>query len=73
VAGTSAAFVSGKRLNIVGSLVGTKKEAEEALDFTARGLAHPVLTRGTLHDVDKLCDLLAAGKISGRVVLRVSA
>ncbi|KAJ4178360.1 hypothetical protein NW767_014882 [Fusarium falciforme] len=72
VAGSSAAIVSGKRLNIVGSLVGTKKEAEEALDFTARGLIHPVLTKGTLGDVDKFCDLLEAGQIPGRVVLKVS-
>ncbi|UPL00882.1 hypothetical protein LCI18_011816 [Fusarium solani-melongenae] len=73
VAGSSAAVVSGKRLNIVGSLVGTKKEAEEALDFTARGLVHPVLTKGTLGDVDKFCDLLEAGQIHGRVVLKVSS
>ncbi|KAJ9419788.1 hypothetical protein FOXG_06962 [Fusarium oxysporum f. sp. lycopersici 4287] len=72
VAGSSAAFVSGKRLSIVGSLVGTKREADEALDFAARGLIRPVLTKGTLHDVDKFCDLLQAGKVPGRVVLKVS-
>ncbi|KAH7021894.1 alcohol dehydrogenase [Ilyonectria destructans] len=73
IAGMSAVLVSGLRLNIVGSLVGTKKEADEALDFTVRGLVHPVLTKGTLQDVDKFCDLLAAGKIPGRVVLKVSS
>ncbi|KAK2036460.1 GroES-like protein [Colletotrichum somersetense] len=72
VAGASAAFVSGMRLSIVGSLVGTKKEADEALDFAARGLIRPILTKGTLHDVDKFCDLLQAGKVLGRVVLKVS-
>jgi len=29
-----------KRLQIVGSVVGTLKDVEEALDFTARGLVH---------------------------------
>jgi propanol-preferring alcohol dehydrogenase len=29
-----------KRLQIVGSVVGTLKDVEEALDFTARGLIH---------------------------------
>ncbi|KAF4957438.1 hypothetical protein FSARC_11313 [Fusarium sarcochroum] len=68
----STAAVIGNRLNIIGSLVGTKKEADEALDFTAKGLVRPVLTKGTLHDVDKFCDLLQAGEIPGRVVLKVS-
>ena len=29
-----------KRLNIVGSVVGSLKDVEEALDFTARDLVH---------------------------------
>jgi len=29
-----------KKLNVVGSVVGTLKDVEEALDFTARGLVH---------------------------------
>ncbi|KAF4334889.1 polyketide synthase enoylreductase [Fusarium beomiforme] len=73
VAGTSAAVILNKRLNIVGSLVGTRRDVDEALDFAARGLVRPVLTKGTLHDVDKFCDLMQAGKILGRVVLKVSA
>ncbi|KAJ3508083.1 hypothetical protein NM208_g15873 [Fusarium decemcellulare] len=72
IAGTSAALVGGNRMNIVGSLVGTKKEAEEALDFTARGLVHPVLTKGSIDEIDKYCDLLTAGRIPGRVVVKVS-
>ncbi|KAJ4258745.1 hypothetical protein NW762_007832 [Fusarium torreyae] len=72
VAGSSARLVIGKRLSIVGSLVGTKREADEALDFAASGLIKLVLTKGTLHDVDRFCDLLQAGKVPGRVVLKVS-
>jgi propanol-preferring alcohol dehydrogenase len=43
------------------------------LDFTARGLVHPILTKGTLDDVDKFCEMMLAGKLPGRAVLKVSA
>ncbi|KAL5366643.1 putative alcohol dehydrogenase [Aspergillus floccosus] len=72
VAGSSAALILSKRLSIVGSLVSSKREADEALDFAARGLLRPVLTKGTLHNVDRFCDLLQAGKVPRRVVLQVS-
>lgn len=62
-----------KRLNIVGSVTGTLKEVEEALDFTARGLVRPQLTKGTLNDVDKFLKLLNEGKLPGRAVLKVAA
>lgn len=38
VAGAPPAVLVQKQLNIVGSMVGTLQEADEALDFTARGL-----------------------------------
>tara|TARA_R110002060_G_scaffold19275_8_gene26269 strand:+ start:88 stop:279 length:192 start_codon:yes stop_codon:yes gene_type:complete len=62
-----------RKLNVVGSVVGTLKDVEEALDFTARDLVHPILTKGTLQDVDKFCQLMIAGKLAGRAVLKVSA
>lgn len=46
---------------------------ENRLDFTARGLVHPILTKGTLDDVDKFCEMLAHGKLPGRAVLKVAA
>ncbi|KAF5685677.1 ADH5-alcohol dehydrogenase V [Fusarium circinatum] len=72
MAGSSAALIIGKKLNIVGSLVGTKREADEALDFAARGLIRPVLTKGTLHDIDRFCDMLEEGSLPGRAVIKVS-
>ncbi|KAK6439772.1 hypothetical protein LTR95_004013 [Oleoguttula sp. CCFEE 5521] len=56
-----------------GSVVGTLKEVDEALDFVKRGLVRPVLTKGTLADVDKYLALLSEGKVAGRVVLNVVA
>lgn len=43
------------------------------LDFTARGLVHPILTKGSLNDVDKFCEMMSHGKLPGRAVLKVSA
>lgn len=38
MAGAAPIVVALRRLNIVGSVVGSLKEVDEALDFTARGL-----------------------------------
>jgi propanol-preferring alcohol dehydrogenase len=40
VAGAPPLMLALKRLQVVGSVVGTLKDVEEALDFTARGLVH---------------------------------
>ena len=40
LAGAPPLMLCLKKLNIVGSVVGTLKDVEEALDFTARGLVH---------------------------------
>ena len=48
LAGASPIQFALNRLNIVGSVTGTLKDVEESLDFTARGLVHPILTKGTL-------------------------
>jgi propanol-preferring alcohol dehydrogenase len=40
VAGAPPVMLAMKRLQVVGSVVGTLKEVEEALDFTARDLVH---------------------------------
>ena len=49
------------------------QDVEEALDFTARGLVKPILTKGELKDVDKFIDLMKEGKLAGRAVLKVGA
>jgi len=50
-----------RKLNIVGTVVGTLKDAEEALDFTARGLVHPIFKKGTLANLDSFCELIQTG------------
>lgn len=48
------------------------KDVAEALDYTVRGLVHPIITKGTLADVDKFLNLMKDGKLQGRAVLKVS-
>lgn len=73
LAGAPPLILCLRKLNIVGSVVGTLKDVEEALDFTARGLVHPILSKGTLEDLDKFCDLMIAGKLAGRAVLKIAS
>lgn len=73
VAGAPPIMMALKRLNIVGSVVGSLKDVEEALEFTSRDLVHPILTKGTLNDLDDLMDKMAKGQLAGRAVLQVAA
>lgn len=72
LAGAPPFLLALKRLNIVGSVTGTLKDVDECLDFTARGLVHPILTKGDLGDIDKFIGEMKAGKLLGRAVLKVS-
>ena len=72
VAGAPPILLCWKKLNIVGSIVGTLKDVEETLDFTPRGLGHLSLTKGSLEDLDNFCDLMIAAKLAGRVVLKIT-
>jgi hypothetical protein len=70
VAGSAPLDLALRRKNIVGSVTGTLKDVEEALDFTARGLVHPILTKGTLHDVDKFCKLMIEGEYTSNIMVQ---
>ncbi|KAJ4363543.1 hypothetical protein N0V83_009839 [Neocucurbitaria cava] len=73
IAGAHPVMMCLKKLNVVGSVVGTLKDVEEALDFTARGLVHPILTHGGLEDIDRFCADMNAGKLAGRAVIKIAA
>ncbi len=59
-----------KGLTIRGSIVGTRQDMVEALDFYARGLIHPKIATRPLGDINDVLDELAAGRIDGRVVVQ---
>ena len=73
VVGAPPIMICLKKLNICGSVVGSLVDVVECLDFTARGLVHPIITKGTLHDLDRLCHEMKEGKLMGRAVLKVGA
>ncbi|OFS19219.1 alcohol dehydrogenase AdhP [Corynebacterium sp. HMSC04H06] len=59
-----------KGLTIRGSLVGTRQDLEEALDFYARGRIKPTVTEVKLDDVNDVFDGLINGGVDGRRVIR---
>lgn len=58
-----------KRLTIRGSIVGTRQDMVEALDFYARGLIHPTISKRSLGDINEIFDEMKEGAIDGRVVI----
>ncbi|MCQ9344021.1 alcohol dehydrogenase AdhP [Corynebacterium sp. 153RC1] len=59
-----------KGLTIRGSIVGTRQDLEEALDFFARGKIHPTVTECKLDDVNSVFEDMRHGKIDGRMAIR---
>ena len=55
-----------------GSIVGTRKDLQEALAFAAEGKVHTVFTENKLEHVNQVMDRMRAGEIQGRVVMRIS-
>ncbi|MDO4929192.1 MAG: alcohol dehydrogenase AdhP [Corynebacterium sp.] len=59
-----------KGLTIRGSLVGTRQDLEEALDFYARGKVHPKVTECDLEHINDVFETMRKGGIDGRMVIR---
>ena len=57
-------------LTVRGSIVGTRQDLAEALDFYARGLIRATVTTRELGDINAVFDEMKHGKIDGRVVIR---
>ncbi|MEO8221705.1 MAG: alcohol dehydrogenase AdhP [Specibacter sp.] len=58
-----------KGLTIRGSIVGTRQDMTEAIDFYARGLIHPTVSTRSLGEINDVFKEMRAGKIDGRVVI----
>ena len=56
-------------IHVVGSLVGTRKDLEEAFDFGAQGLVVPVVETVPVDTAVKVFDQMEKGEIQGRKVL----
>lgn len=58
-----------KRLTIRGSIVGTRKDLQEALDFAARGKVTATIETQPLEQINTVFERLRRGAVQGRVVL----
>jgi propanol-preferring alcohol dehydrogenase len=61
-----------KRLTIRGSIVGTRKDLAEALQFAAEGKVKAHIHRAKLGDINRVFADLEAGKVDGRMVLELA-
>lgn len=55
-----------------GSIVGTRKDLQEALEFAAECKVHGTYTEDKLDHINAILGRLKAGQIDGRAVLRVA-
>jgi propanol-preferring alcohol dehydrogenase len=58
-----------KGLTVRGSIVGTRQDLVEALEFYARGEIHPTVATRKLGEINDIFDEMKHGKIDGRVVI----
>jgi propanol-preferring alcohol dehydrogenase len=58
-----------KRITIRGSIVGTRKDLAEALQFAADGKVRAHIHKARLDDINRVFDDLEHGKVDGRIVL----
>ena len=56
-------------IQVIGSLVGTRKDLEEAFQFGAEGLVVPVVQKRPVSDAVDVFDEMEAGTIQGRMVV----
>jgi propanol-preferring alcohol dehydrogenase len=59
-----------KGLTVRGSIVGTRQDLKEALEFYSRGQIHPTVATRDLSEINAVFDEMKHGKIDGRVVIK---
>jgi propanol-preferring alcohol dehydrogenase len=61
-----------KRLTIRGSIVGTRKDLQEALEFAALGQVKATIETQPLYAINDVFTRLKNGDVNGRVVLTMN-
>ena len=61
-----------KRLTIRGSIVGTRKDMQEALQFAADGKVKAIIETQPLEEINSVFDRLRKGTVQGRVVIKMA-
>lgn len=59
-----------KRVTVRGSIVGTRQDMTEAMDFAARGLVKCVVQEGKIEDINAIYSKIASNSVNGRIVLK---
>ncbi|MBN7794074.1 alcohol dehydrogenase AdhP [Microbacterium esteraromaticum] len=59
-----------RAITIRGSIVGTRQDMAEALDFFARGEIHPTVAVEPLDDINDIFERMERGQIDGRIVMK---
>ena len=60
------------RHTIRGSIVGTRKDMEEAIAFAVEGKVKPIVHVARLEDINTIFDRMKKGTIEGRIVLQIA-
>lgn len=58
-------------VSVVGSIVGTRKDLEECLEFAARGKVKAIITEKGLDDINDIFADMEKGEITGRIVMNM--
>ena len=56
-------------IQVIGSLVGTRKDLEEAFQFGAEGKVHPIVKTRKLSEINDMIQELKDNKVVGRNVV----
>lgn len=59
-------------ITVRGSIVGTRKDLQEALDFAGRNKVHAEIAVEPLENINSIFERMRAGKITGRIVVDMS-
>ena len=61
------------RITVRGSIVGTRQDLKESLEFAAEGKVTPTYSWDRLEAINDIFDRMKAGTIDGRVVMKIAA
>ncbi len=65
--------IGGDGITVRGSIVGTRLDLQESLDFAAQGKVRATVSTDRLEDINEVFARLRKGAIEGRVVLDMGA
>jgi propanol-preferring alcohol dehydrogenase len=60
------------RYTVRGSIVGTRQDLQEAIDFAVAGRVHATVHTAKLEDINSIFDEMKKGEIQGRIVMQIA-